>query len=344
MSTPSSSIGSRPRSRVSRTRWPGGGRVEPLVGVRAVERERVDPVAQLDADPVEALALDVEVGGAVSAEVDLEPAEAVAQRHRLVVRAAGHDQRPLLDADRRRPVDELALAVARLGAPQVAADPLGERAGELRVGELGDQQQTPAERHGSAEQLLARRLVGEQPVAQRLRGHAGDLELDRVDLVVAARQVIEREHRLLPEATADLVGDRVQLVVGDVVDVEPARALERRRPLVGREEDAVEQLRAARRSAAPLHDPLDLVREAGQLVAQTRVAGIGDHGGVVGREDLGAATPPIPTGSVVLEAGCGVGAQTVTLAGRSPRRRVRVHRRLGGVARRGGRRAWTRPA
>ena len=235
MSTPSSSIGSRPAIARQPHLLPGGGRVESLVGVRAFEGNRVDPVAQLDADTVEALAFDVEVDGAVSAEVDLEPAEAVAQCHRLVVRAAGHDQRPPLDADRRRPFDELALAVVRLGAPQVAADPLGERAGELRVGELGDQQQAPAQRHGPAEQLIARRLVGEQPVAQRLRGHAGDLELDRVHLVVLARQVVEREHRLLPEATADLVGDRMQLVVGDVVDVEPARALERRRPLVGEE-------------------------------------------------------------------------------------------------------------
>ena len=42
-----------------------------------------------------------------------------------------------------------------------------------------------------------------------------------------------------------------------------------------------------------------------------------------------------PAGSRVLEAGCGVGAQTVTLAANSPRRAVHVDRRLRGLARGG---------
>jgi hypothetical protein len=80
----------------------------------------------------------------------------------------------------------------------------------------------------------------------------------------------------------------VQLVV---VHVELARALERRRPEVGGEEDAIEQLRSARRSAAPLHDPVDLAPEAGQLVTQARIIGVGYHGSVVCREDLGVRQP-----------------------------------------------------
>jgi hypothetical protein len=50
----------------------------------------------------------------------------------------------------------------------------------------------------------------------------------------------------------------VQLCGRHAVDVELARALEGRRLQVRGEEDAVEQLRAARLAAAALDDPLDL--------------------------------------------------------------------------------------
>jgi hypothetical protein len=88
----------------------------------------------------------------------------------------------------------------------------------------------------------------------------------------------------------------VQLVVGDVVDVELARALERRRAEVRREEHAVEQLRAARAAAALGDDALDLAREALQRVAQARIGRIGDHGGVVGGEDLRVRVMPVSEG------------------------------------------------
>ena len=177
----------------------GGRRAEPLAG--AAVGERVEALAQVHADAVEAAAVDVEVDRAVVAEVDVHTPGTRAQPDGVVIGAAGDEQGPLLDPDGRRALDEVALAVARLRAAQVAADLLGERAGQLGVGEIGDQEQPLVERHRSAEQPLARRRIREQAVAQRLGGDAGDLELDRVDLVVAARQVVEREHRLLLEAT-----------------------------------------------------------------------------------------------------------------------------------------------
>jgi hypothetical protein len=88
----------------------------------------------------------------------------------------------------------------------------------------------------------------------------------------------------------------VQLVVGDVVDVELARALERRRAEEGGEEDAVEEGRAAGDPAALGDEAPDLAREALQRVAQARIGRIGDHGGVVGGEDLRVRVMPVSEG------------------------------------------------
>ncbi len=71
-------------------------------------------------------------------------------------------------------------AVARPRALDVAADVLGERAGELGVLERGDEQEAPVERDRAAEQALARLVVLEQALAQVAGADAGDLELDRV--------------------------------------------------------------------------------------------------------------------------------------------------------------------
>ena len=106
--------------------------------------------------------------------------DAARDRDRVVVGAGLDEQRPLHHAHRQRALDELALAGAGLGALQVAADPLRERARERGVGLVGDQQQVVVLGHGAAEQPLPRFCVLEQPVAQVLRGDARDLEPDRV--------------------------------------------------------------------------------------------------------------------------------------------------------------------
>jgi hypothetical protein len=80
----------------------------------------------------------------------------------------------------------------------------------------------PVERHRAAEQPLLRDRVGEQAVAQRPRGDVRDLELDRVGVGVARRQVVEGQNRLLEEAAANRLGDVVQLVIVDAIDVEGA--------------------------------------------------------------------------------------------------------------------------
>ena len=242
-------------------------------------------LAELDAHAVEPVARDLEVDDAVGAEVDLEP-PALAQGHRVVLGGAGDQQAALLDpgAAGGRHLDELAVAVAGGGAPQVAADPLGEPARELGVLERGDEQQAAVERDRAAEQPLTRLGVLEQALAQRAGAHARYLELDGVDVRVARVEAVEGEHGLLEMAAPDGLGDVVQLVVAHVVDVEAAGALERE---LGGGEHAVEQLGAARPAAALLDDALDSAAEVDQAIVQARVVGIGDHRGVVGGEDLG---------------------------------------------------------
>ncbi len=269
--------------------------VDPLDGVvagrpqvhaiRALLDQPVLALAELDAHAVEPVARDLEVDDAVGAEVDLEP-PALAQGHRVVLGGAGDQQAAPLDpgAARCRDLDELAVAVAGRGAAHVAADPPGEPAGELGVLERGDEQQPAVERDRAAEQPLTRLGVLEQALAQRAGAHARYLELDGVDVRVARVEAVEGEHGLLQMAAPDGLGDVVQLVAADVVDVEAAGALERE---LGSCEHAVEQLGAARPAAALLDDALDSVAEVEQAIVQARVAGIGDHRGVVGGEDLG---------------------------------------------------------
>ncbi len=159
----------------------------------------VGAAAEIGADALERVQPRLE---RLVAELDLDAVAVRLDLDAVVAGAALDQQRAVLDPHRRGPLDELALAVARAGALQVAADPLREIAGEPGVLERGDEQQAAVERHGAAEQPLLRVGVGEQAVAQRLRGDAGDLEQDRVDLAVAPAQVVEREHGLLQEPAA----------------------------------------------------------------------------------------------------------------------------------------------
>ena len=238
-----------------------------------------------EAHAIDRAAADREVARPVGSEVDADRAAGLEPDPAL----GGHEQRPSAQLERRRGgrLDELAVAVRRPGTGEVATDVGGERAGELLVGEAGDEDQPLVLRHRAAEQPLARLLVGQQAVLQRLGGDAGHLEPDRVDGGVLARQVVERQHGPLPEARADVLGDLAQLVDLDAIDVEGARALERREADVRGEEHAVEQPRAARRAAAALDDPLDAIGEALELHVQPRVGGVGDDRRVVGGEQLG---------------------------------------------------------
>ena len=235
-----------------------GGHTEALVGARALEHQRVEFLVELDADAIEAPALDLEP---LVAEVHLEPPVSLAEGDGLGLRASLDEQRATLDPDGRRTLDEVALPVASGRPPEIAADALGEVSSELSVGQLGDQHQTTVKRHRPAEELLTRGLIGEQALAQVLGLDARHLELDRVDLVVGRGKVIEGEDRLLAEPAADLVGDPVELVVGHIVDVETPGALERRGTEVGGEEHAVHKLGAARLAAAVLDDFFHVARE-----------------------------------------------------------------------------------
>ena len=266
-----------------------GGDVEVAVRRRGRVGQRVLAATAVDDDAVQGAALGRVVDRPVAVEVDGQGIRGELEGDLLVGRAARDEQRAMADLERgrRRRVDELAVTAAGHGAAEVAADRLGERAGELLVGEVGDQDQVPVERDRAAEQPSGRLLVGEQAVAERVGGDARHLELDRVDRGIARVEVVEREHGLLVEAGADRLGDLLQLGAVDAVDVEAARALERRGAEVRGEEHAVEQLRAARRAAALAHDPGGDAREAPEPVVQPRVVGVRDHRGVVGGEDLG---------------------------------------------------------
>ena len=108
----------------------------------------------------------------VAVEVDGQRARGELEVDLLVGRAAGDEQPAVaqLERGRRRRLDELAVAAA--GARRGSRSPpmgCGERAGELGVGEGGDQDQVLVERHGAAEQPLGRLLIGEQALAQRVR-------------------------------------------------------------------------------------------------------------------------------------------------------------------------------
>ena len=259
-----------------------------VVAARALVDQLVDALAEVDLHAVVAAPAGLEVDDSVVPEVDL----AFVQGEDVVAGRAGDAQRALLDpgAAVGGHVDELALAVGRLRALEVAADALGEVAGELRVLERGDEQQVPVERHRAAEQALARLLVVGEALLEGLGADAGHLEQDAVDRAVG----VEGQHGLLEEAPADGLGDVAQLVLAHAVDVEAARALERE--LVA-EEDAVEQLGAARAGAAVVDDPLDAAGEVLEAVIQPRVVGVGDGRGVVGGEDL----------RISLVGGCGGG-------------------------------------
>ena len=263
------------------------GEVDLVAGRRAVEHETVEALAALDADAGEPPPADLVVDDAVVAEVDLEP-PLPAQHDRVVLGGACDDQRAALDprAAGGGRLDELALAVARLGAAEVAADPLGERPGELGVGAVGHEEQVSVERDRSAEQPLAGIGVGEQAVAQRLGRDAGHLELDRVRVGVVPRQVVEREHGLLQEAAPDRLRDVVQLAVAYVVDVEGAGAFEGGAAEVGGEEHAVEQLGPARGPAALVDDAGHAAGEAVEAGVEAGVVRVGDQRRVARREDL----------------------------------------------------------
>ena len=116
---------------------------------------------------------------------------------------------------------------ARLRSPPICSR---ERAGQLGVGEVGDRIRRPSSVTEPPNSRSARLLVGEQAVAQRVGGDARHLELDRVDGGIARGEVVEREHGLLVEAGPDRLGDLLQLGAVDAIDVEAARALERRVP------------------------------------------------------------------------------------------------------------------
>jgi len=114
------------------------------------------------ANAVEAPVLDLEP---LVGDVDLELPVALAQRHGFRLGAALDDQRAVLDADGRWALDEGTLSVMSERSADVAADVLSEVAGEPRIGQLGNQHETPVERHRSAEELFAGGRVGEQPLA-----------------------------------------------------------------------------------------------------------------------------------------------------------------------------------
>ena len=192
---------------------PGGGQREPAI----VDRERVEALAAVDPDAVD---LERRANANVSPPkvTSIRPAREVSDL--VLIRAAGDDQRAALDPHRQRTGDELAPPVRRRGALEVAADAPRERARERRVLQRRHEQQVPALCHRPAGQPLARLGVGQQPVAKRRGGDARHVELDRVDRAIPRGQAMEAEHRLLAEARADGVGDRVQLVRANVIDVE----------------------------------------------------------------------------------------------------------------------------
>ena len=233
ISTPSTST-SPARDVVARR-----AQVEPVVA----ERERVVAVAGVDADAVDLAGGEREL---LAVERDLEPAGALVERDRVVVGAAGDDQRAALDAHRQRALDELALAVLQPRALDVAADLLGERPREVGVVERGDEQQVLVLRDRAAEQPLARLGVVEQPVAQRRsRSRAGTSS--------STPSTAASPPGSLSNVSTDCCLKRARIVSAIVCSSSSetrstSNSRERSKVVVAAVgEDAVEQLRAARR-------------------------------------------------------------------------------------------------
>ena len=139
-STRSSSTGTPPSARARPRR---GGDVEVLAGLRGRVGQPVLAAAAVDDDAVDGAAPGRVVDLPVAVEVDGQRARGDVDGDLLVRRAAGDEQPAMaqLERRRRRRVDELAVAAAGHRAAEVAADRLGERAGERLVGEVGDQDQ-----------------------------------------------------------------------------------------------------------------------------------------------------------------------------------------------------------
>ena len=164
---------------------------------------------------------------------------------------------------------------------------LGEGAGQLGVGEVGDQDQAPVERHGAAEQPLGRLLIGEQAVAQRVGRDARHLELDRVDGGIAAAR--------WSNVSTDSWWKRVPIASAISCSSAPStrstsKRRERSKVVVPESEEKKTPSSSSEPRGAPppvAHDPGDGAREAAEPVVEPRVVGVGDHRGVVGREDLG---------------------------------------------------------
>ena len=150
----------------------------------------------------------------------------------------------------------------------------------------------PVERHRAAEQPLARlrrRRAGRR--AARRRVTPGHLELDRVDVRIAARRRWSNVSTdCWPKRARDRVGDRRAARRRSTRSTSKrARALEGRRAR-GRRRRTRRRAAASRAARPPpsRDDPRRPSRaKRPQPIVEPRVGGVGDHRGVVGGEDLG---------------------------------------------------------